>query len=176
MKAGDIMPKIRVDLAAMLLFLIAGLFFVFGRHVGLVSRPKAGLTQQTLDNLATAMRGEAFAYTRYLLYAQHAQKSGNTELANLFEQTAKTERFEHFSEEAQLAALVGNDAENLKEAISGESSEINTMYFNFARQAETVGDLAAAKLFWEIRDDEMAHRDAFHAALAKLQPQAAGIK
>ena len=168
------MPKLRVDLAAMLLFAVAGLFFVVGRHIGQVSRPKAGLTQQTLDHLTTAMRGEAFAYTKYLLYAQHAQQNGDTELGNLFEQTAKTERFQHFAEEAQLAGLVGRDADNLRDAMTGEASEINTMYFTFAQQAETVGDFAAAKLFREVRDDEMIHRGALQEALAKLDARAAG--
>ena len=169
------MPKMRVDLAAMALLAVAAVFFVFGRHVGLVSKPKAGLTQQTLDHLTTAMRGEAFAYAKYLLYAQHAQQNGITELGNLFEQAAKTERFQHFSEEAQLAALVGSDADNLKDAITGEASEINAMYFNFAQQADSVGDYPAAKLFREVREDEMVHRGAFQEALAKLQPQATGI-
>jgi rubrerythrin len=126
------MSKIRADFVGLLLFAVAAFFFVFGRHVGLISRPKAGLTQQTLDHLTTAMRGEAFAYTKYLLYAQHAQQTGNTELGNLFEQTAKTERFQHFAEEGQLASLVGSDSDNLKDAIAGEASEINTMYFGFA--------------------------------------------
>ncbi len=168
------MMKIRADFVAMLLFAIAGLFFVFGRHVGLVNRPKAGLTQQTLDNLTTAMRGEAFAYTKYLLYGQHAQQSGNTQLGNLFEQTAKTERFQHFSEEAQLAGLVGNDTDNLRDAIAGEASEINTMYFKFAQEADSVSDFSAAKLFREVRDDERVHRDAFQQALAKLQMPSMG--
>jgi len=49
------------------------------------------LDQKTLDDLSTAMRGEAFAYAKYLLYAEHARKSGNKELADLFEKTANTE-------------------------------------------------------------------------------------
>ena len=63
------------------------------------------LDQKTLDDLSTAMRGEAFAYAKYLLYAEHARKSGNKELADLFEKTANTERFEHFAEEAELAGI-----------------------------------------------------------------------
>ena len=35
------------------------------------------LDQKTLDNLSTAMHGEAFAYVKYSLYAEHARKSGN---------------------------------------------------------------------------------------------------
>ena len=75
------------------------------------------LDQKTLDNLSTAMHGEAFAYVKYSLYAEHARKSGNQKLADLFDETAKTERFEHFAEEAQLAGLVGSDADNLNDDI-----------------------------------------------------------
>jgi rubrerythrin len=126
------------------------------------------LDQTTLDNLSTAMHGEAFAYVKYLLYAEYARKGGNSELADLFEKTANTERFEHFAEEAQLAGLVGSDADNLNDAIKGESFEIDTMYLEFAHRAKVAGDAAAAARFEEVRRDEMGHRDAFKIALAKL--------
>jgi rubrerythrin len=126
------------------------------------------LAKETLDDLAAAMHGEAFAYAKYVLYAEHARKSGNKELADLFEKTAHTERFEHFAEEAGLARLVGGDADNLRDAIEGESYEVDTMYLDFARRAKTAGDAAAAARFEEIRHDEIGHRDAFKAALVKL--------
>jgi rubrerythrin len=127
------------------------------------------LNQETMDNLSTAMHGEAFAYVKYLLYAEHARKNGNKELADLFEKTANTERFEHFAEEAELAGLVGRDADNLKDAIKGESYEIDTMYLEFALKAKVAGDTAAAARFEEIRHDEVGHRDAFKIALANLE-------
>ncbi|HVB58960.1 MAG TPA: ferritin family protein [Candidatus Acidoferrales bacterium] len=127
------------------------------------------LDPKTLDNLSTAMHGEAFAFVKYLLYAEHARKGGNKELADLFEKTAETERFEHFAEEAQLAGLVGTDADNLKDAIKGESYEIDSMYLEFAQKAAVAGDTAAATRFEEVRHDEMGHRDAFKIALAKLE-------
>jgi rubrerythrin len=122
------------------------------------------LNQKTLSDLSTAMHGEAFAYVKYLLYAEHARKSGKKELADLFEKTANTERFE-----AQLAGLVGSDIDNLKDAIQGESYEIDSMYLEFAQRAKIAGDAAAAARFEEIRHDEMGHRDAFKIALAKLE-------
>lgn len=124
---------------------------------------------QTLQNLSTAMHGEAFAYAKYMAFAEHARKTGNTELADLLEKTAKTERLEHFAEEAKLAGLVGSNAENLKDSIKGESYETETMYREFAQQAEKAGDHAAAQRFEEIRQDEAKHRDAFLAALDSLE-------
>ena len=136
---------------------------------GIVAQRDKRLSNQTMANLSTAMHGESFAYAKYLLYAEHARKGGNMQLANLFEQTAKTERLEHFSAEAKLAGVVGSDIDNLRDSINGEDYETTTMYREFARQAENSGNHAAAAQFEEIRNDEMKHRDAFRAALGRLQ-------
>lgn len=151
------------------LLLAASAFFVAGR---VTAEKSSSLATETQKNLSTAMHGEAFAYAKYSLYAAEARQHGNAKLADLFEKTAKTERFEHFAEEAHLAGLVGTDAANLKDSIQGESYEVETMYAEFAKQAEAAGDKTAAKRFEEIRRDEMKHRDAFKAALAELGPDA----
>jgi rubrerythrin len=138
-----------------------------------VGRTTAGtaqeLNQQTRENLSAAMHGEAFAYAKYMLYAQHAREGGHTELANLFERNAQVERFKHFAQEAILAGLVGSDEANLRDAIAGENYETTTMYPTFARQARTAGDTNVAGHFEQIGKDEMAHRDEFQAALEKLR-------
>lgn len=144
---------------------VAAVFFMIGR----TTAQNSALHQQTLDNLSTAMHGEAFAYAKYNLYAQHARHSGNKQLADLFAKTARVERFQHFAEEAQLAGLVGSDAANLQNAIKGESYEVSTMYADFAKQATALGDKAAADRFEEIRRDEMTHRDAYQSALKTLE-------
>lgn len=149
---------------------VAALFFTLGRTTAGVHPT---FTRQTMDNLSTAMHGEAFAYAKYSLYAEHARKDGNKEVADLFERAAKMERFQHFAEEAQLAGLVRSDAENLRDAMQGESYEVDTMYFEFAQQATKAGDAAAADRFEEVRQDEMKHRDAFKAALATLESKPA---
>ena len=145
---------------------LATVFFLVGRAS---ADKSAGLSPKTQQNLSTAMHGEAFAYAKYLLFAEKAKQSGNTELAKLLEETAKTERFEHFAEEAKLLGLVESNPSNLKDAIKGESYEVDTMYREFAEQAAAAGDKAAAERFEEIRKDEMKHRDAFQAELAKLE-------
>ena len=89
-------------------------------------------------------------------------------MVDLFEKTAHVERFEHLAEEAELAGLVGSDADNLSNAIEGESYEVETMYKEFAEQAAADGDQAAASRFAEVRGDEIGHRDAYKAALIKL--------
>ena len=64
-----------------------------------------------------------------------------------------------------VAGLAGSDADNLRDAIQGESYEIETMYREFAQQAAAAGDKPAADRFEEIRHDEIGHRDAFETAL-----------
>lgn len=128
------------------------------------------LHRKTPDNVTTATHGEAFAYVIYVLYAEDARKSGNQELADLFERAANTERFEHLVEEAQLGELVCNDTDTLEDAIKSESYEIDTMYLQFAQRAgAAASDTAAANRFEEISYDEMGHHNAFKAALAKLE-------
>lgn len=144
----------------------AALFFAIGR---ITAQDQAKFSKQTMENLSTAMHGEAFASAKYMLYARHARKEGNAPLADLFEKAARTERLDHFAKEAALSGVVGSDAENLQDAIEGESYEVDTMYRNFADQAKTAGEKAVADRFEEIRHDEMGHRDAFKAALAKIR-------
>jgi rubrerythrin len=154
--------KFRIGLA---LLIVAGVFFGIGRTS---AGDRSNLNPKTQENLTTAMHGEAFAYAKYMLYAQHARAGRQPEVADLFENAALTERYQHFAEEAELLGLVGSDADNLRDAIKGESFEVETMYFEFAHQAATAGDKAAAERFEEVRQDEIGHRDAFKAALAKL--------
>jgi rubrerythrin len=120
---------------------------------------------QTLADLAKAMKGEAFANVSYRLYADQARREGLTSVADLFERTAATERDEHFAESAAMAGLVGDDATNLRAAISGEHYEANTMYPGFARQAAEDGDANASDRFSEIARDEGRHETAFRTAL-----------
>jgi rubrerythrin len=104
------------------------------------------VNKTTRDNLSTAMHGEAFAYAKYMLFAQRARRSGNIEFAELLEK-AKEELLEHFAEEASLAELVGDDAENLDDAIHGESYDVDTMHRDFAEEAFSAGDKAVGGSF-----------------------------
>lgn len=147
-------------------------FFMMGRMTA--ENTAAKIHPQTAENLSSAMHGEAFAFAKYMLYAEHARKNGNQDIADLFTQNAHTERFEHFAEEAKLAGLVGSDEQNLRDAIKGETWEFDHMYPDFASKAKEAGDAAAGSRFLEIRNDEGRHRDAFQAALNKLQPKSVG--
>lgn len=130
------------------------------------SAPK--VTDGTKADVLKAMHGEAFARAAYLAYGAQARTDRQSKIATLFDQTAEVERGEHFKLEAELIGLVGDDAANLTDAISGESYETTTMYPQFVAQAKAEGDTAAAALFTEIAADEAAHRDALAQAKATL--------
>lgn len=119
---------------------------------------------RTLENLDTAMHGEALAHARYTLYADHAADH-RPALARLFRGTARVELHEHFAGEAVLYGLVGSTRTNLAKTIAGEQYEARVMYPGFARHAEAVGDHRAARLFRHNAADEAGHARAFEQML-----------
>lgn len=123
------------------------------------------LRAQTLTDLTTAMKGEAFAYASYSLFGTQADSAAHAAVGRLFRTTAQTELNEHLHEAAMLAGVVGTNAANLRQAIKGETYEHQVMYRSFATQARKAGDTKAAELFTEIAADEGRHRDAFRTAL-----------
>jgi rubrerythrin len=123
----------------------------------------------TNKDLMDAMHGEAFANVKYMAYADAARAHGNPQLGDLFERTANVERQQHFAEHAKLAGLVGSDADNLRDAITGENYETTKMYPQMGRRADAAGNKAVAQHFREVGKDEANHRDTFKSALAKLE-------
>lgn len=108
----------------------------------------------TKENLNEAFAGESQANQKYRAFAKKAEKDGFPNIAKLFKTTAEAERIHA---EGHLGALdkIKSTAENLEEAINGETYEYKEMYppmletakeenhraksmFNFAVQAEEV--------------------------------------
>ena len=93
------------------------------------------LADSTRANALSAMHGEALAHAKYLAYAIQAQQAGRVQAAQQFTSAAQTELSDHFAREADLIGLGTDVAANLRDAISGETTEVNTMYPGFAKQA-----------------------------------------
>ncbi|WP_127361148.1 ferritin family protein [Actinacidiphila soli] len=123
------------------------------------------LRQQTLSDLTTATKGEAFAYASYSLFGTQADREAHPAIGKLFRTTAQTELNKYLHQAATLTGLAGTNTANLRQAINGETYEHQVMYRGFADQARKDGDLDAAKLFTEIAADEGRHRDAYRTAL-----------
>jgi rubrerythrin len=129
----------------------------------------AALQQATQKDLMTAMHGEAFAYLKYMAFAEKARSQGQPAIAALFEKTANVEWKSHFMTHAYQYGLVKGTAENLQNAISGENYETTTMYPEMAARARKEGEQSIATIFTAVGKDEATHRDQFQAALASLQ-------
>jgi rubrerythrin len=124
---------------------------------------------QTYENVAAALRREAFAHARYLLFAAAARNRGEERLASMFEGIASAELREHFAELAELADLIGTDSDNVRTAIRDENFEVEWKYPQFADQARAAGELVVAERFAEMAEDEREHEKTLEAALERLE-------
>jgi len=115
---------------------------------------------KTLGNLRTAFTGESEARNKYTFFAHVARKEGLHYIAKIFEETAENEKY-HAMEEVKLLLGHRSTLDNLKEAFGGENYESESMYPQFAQEAELEGNQAAAILFTQIAKIEKHHRDRF---------------
>jgi len=125
--------------------------------------------------------GESQARNRYTYFASVARKEGYEQIAGVFEEIANQEkehakRFYKFLEGGSLevtvefpAGVVGNTAENLKEAADGERYENTKMYPTFAGIARKEGFEAIAKVFENIAVSEKGHEKRYRALLANIK-------
>ena len=117
---------------------------------------------QTYENVVAALHGEAFAHARYMLFAAAARKRGDARLGSMFEGIAAVELQEHFAELAELAELVGADADNIR-------FEVEAMYPQFAEQARVAGEIAVSERFAEMAEDEREHEKALEQTIERLE-------
>jgi rubrerythrin len=127
------------------------------------------MDSQTHENVVAALHGEAFAYARYMLFAEAARNRGDARLASMFEGIAAVELHEHFAELAELVDLAGADPDNIRTAIQDENLEVEMMYPQFAAQARSAGEAAAAARFEELAQDEREHEKTLEDAIERLE-------
>ena len=125
---------------------------------------------KTEDNLRTAFAGESEARNKYTFFARVARKEGYHYIAKIFEETAENEKY-HALEEIKLLFGETSTLDSLKEAIGGENYESESMYPQFAREAELEGNQAAAILFTQIAKIEKHHRGRFQKLLDLVEKQ-----
>lgn len=118
----------------------------------------------TEKNLKDAFAGESQANRKYLAFAEKAEKEGYGQIAKLFRATAAAETVHAH---AHLRALkgIGSTAENLKEAIGGETYEFESMYPPMIETAKEEGDKAAERTFTFANAVEKIHANLYQKAL-----------
>ena len=125
---------------------------------------------QSEQFLKEAFAGESLANRRYLAFAQQAEKEGYHQVAKLFYAAAEAETVYAL---AHLRALKGirSTAENLREAIMGETHEFNVMYPAMIGTTILESNKEAELSFKYANEMEKVHAKLFGGALANLDKQ-----
>ena len=123
---------------------------------------------QTEKNLWAAFAGESQARNKYDYFAGVARKEGYQQIAELFDETAANER-QHAKIWFKHLQGIGNTAENLKAAASGENYEWTDMYEDFAKTAEAEGFTELAHRFRLVAAIEKHHEERYRALLHNVE-------
>jgi rubrerythrin len=122
----------------------------------------------TKKNLMEAFAGESQANRRYLAFAKRAEQDGYRQVAKLFRAAAEAETVHAHAHLRTLGGVKGT-AENLKEAIAGETHEFKEMYPAMIEKAKEEGDKAAERSFSFANAVEKIHAGLYQKALDNLE-------
>ena len=122
---------------------------------------------KTEQNLREAFAGESQANRRYLAFAKQAEKEGHPQVAKLFRAAAEAETV-HAHTHLRTLGGVKSTAENLKEAIAGETHEFKKMYPAMIDEAKKAGEKAAERTFSYANEVEKVHANLYQKALDNL--------
>lgn len=123
---------------------------------------------KTEQNLLSAFAGESQARNKYTYFASVAKKEGFEQISALFLRTADNEK-EHAKMWLKELKGIGNTAENLNDAASGENYEWTDMYDGFAKTAEEEGFPELAEKFRKVAQIEKEHEERFRKLLQNVE-------
>lgn len=126
--------------------------------------------KKTLENLMAAFAGESQANRKYLAYAKKAEAEGKKNAAKLFRAAADAETL-HAHKHFEVAGKINGTAENLKDAVKGETYEYKDMYPEFLKVAQEEGDQAAVRTFTYALKAEEVHARLYEEALANVDSE-----
>jgi rubrerythrin len=136
---------------------------------------------KTIENLKAGIKGETTASAKYAAFAQKAMKEGKINIAKLFEAASKAESIHAANHRKVLEGLgekmydfkpefeVKSTAENLQNAIDGETYEVTTMYPQFLADAKKEKADKAEKSFTWAYDTEKKHQQFYTQNLQALK-------
>lgn len=123
--------------------------------------------KKTLENLMSAFAGESQANRKYIAYAKKAEAEGKMNAAKLFRAASDAEAL-HAQKHLEVAAKILSTAENLQDAVNGETYEFESMYPEFLKVAEEEGDQKAIKAFTFAMEAEKVHAVLYKEALENI--------
>ena len=152
------------------------LIFAIGLISGCATKPV-----KTIENLKAAYNGESTASAKYASYAERAKTEGYDTIAVMFLATSKAEAI-HAANHLKVIEKLGEKitgqqigsfttlttAENLTDAIKGETYELETMYPGFITEANKEKSSDAVKSFTWAWDTEKKHQGFYKTALAAI--------
>jgi rubrerythrin len=143
-----------------------------------------GCTQKpvkTIENLKAAYNGESTASAKYAAFAEKAKAEGFDTVAVMFLATSKAEAIHAANHKKVLEKLgektegpkvdpfnVLSTAENIADALKGETYEVETMYPGFISTAEAEKCPDAVKSFTWAIDTEKKHKAFYKVAAEAL--------
>ena len=122
---------------------------------------------KTLEYLKEAFAGESQANRKYLAFAKAADSDGHPGVARLFRAAAAAETI-HAHAHLKVMGGIKSTAENLKEAISGETFEFTKMYPEMIEAAVAEGDKKAERTFKYANEVEKVHAALYQKALDNI--------
>jgi rubrerythrin len=136
---------------------------------------------KSIEDLKAAYNGESTASAKYAAFAEKAKAEGFDTVAVMFLATSKAEAI-HAANHLKVLVKLGvkidgpvvgafevkSTAENLEDAIKGETYEVETMYPGFIADAESEKAKDAVKSFSWAVDTEKKHQAFYKNALAAL--------
>lgn len=135
----------------------------------------------TYKNMQEAFKGETTASAKYAAYSKQAEKEGYHEIALMFKATSASENIHANNHKVVLQAgnqvipaitpeySVKSTAENLKDAIAGETYEINTMYPEFIANSITSENQSATISLTYALKTERKHKVLYDKALTAVE-------
>ncbi|HMB31294.1 MAG TPA: rubrerythrin family protein [Desulfohalobiaceae bacterium] len=121
----------------------------------------------TNENLQSAFAGESQANRKYLAFAAQAEKDGHHQVAKLFRAVAEAETV-HAHSHLKAMGGIKTTQENLKEALSGENYEFQTMYPEMIQKAQDEGNAKAERTFRYANEVEQVHARLYQQAIDNL--------
>jgi rubrerythrin len=122
---------------------------------------------KTEQNLKDAFAGESQANRKYLAFAKQAEKEGYPQVAKLFRAAAEAETV-HAHAHLKTLGGIRSTAENLTEAIAGETHEFKSMYPRMIEAAKKEGEKAAERSFTYANEVEKVHAALYQKAADNL--------
>ena len=127
---------------------------------------------KTEQHLMDAFAGESQANRKYLAFAKKADQEGYAQVAKLFRAAAAAETV-HAHAHLRTLKGINSTADNLKEAIAGETHEFKSMYPEMIEDAKAEDNKAALRSFEYANAVEKVHADLYEKALADMDGMAA---